>query len=269
MKLSCLLAIFGAASGLLQRVASPVSVRRAAAPRMAASTDSWLKLPMEPDPELNMIDSIRVVCTGLEFNDYPTVDAGVVRLYNWLTPQGRVALAPPPPVSGTQTGVTLEYFLEHAGGAALGALLSCSHWDCVGEARVMPPTNAHGALATQMIEVGDIPPPPLQVEARAESFSNAAHHALSHTVLFCIPYPAASACPAPMPCSLALGLPTPLPVPQMKRTSPCPALGFRQAPAPPALRQSEASPEPRPLPLAEIQRTEAMAGGWSGGRKGT
>eukprot|EP00962_Isochrysis_galbana_P004922 scaffold1354_cov111-Isochrysis_galbana.AAC.8 len=159
MKLSCLLAICGAVSGLLQRAATLGSVGRAAGPQMVASVDAWLKLPMEPDPELNFRDAIRVVCTGLEFNNYPTVDAGVIRLYNWMTPQGRVALAPPPPVSGTQTGVTVEYFLEHAGGAALGALLSCSHWDCIGEARMMPPTNAHGALATQMIEVAHAPHP--------------------------------------------------------------------------------------------------------------
>jgi hypothetical protein len=156
MKLSCLIAILGAASGLLQRVATPVLIRRAAWPRMVAAVDAWLELPMEPDPELDPIDSIRVVCTGLEFNDYPTIDAGVTRLYNWMTPQGRVALAPPPPRSGTQTGVTLDYFLEHAGGAALGSLLSCSHWDCIGKPRMMPATNAHGALATQMIEVGGI-----------------------------------------------------------------------------------------------------------------
>eukprot|EP00967_Tisochrysis_lutea_P108350 scaffold167755_cov23-Tisochrysis_lutea.AAC.2 len=154
--LSQLLLLASTANALLHR-ASPRLAKPLGSTRMSAALDAPLDLPMEPDPDLGVLDAIRVVCTGLEFNDYPTADAGVVRLYNWMTPQGRVKLAPPPPQSGTQTGVTVEYFVEHAGGAALGALLACSQWSFIGEPRLMPATNAHGALATQMIEVLNLP----------------------------------------------------------------------------------------------------------------
>ena len=109
--------------------------------------------PMEPNQSLDAQETVRLVCTGLEFNDWPAIDAGMERLFNFLTPQGRVAVAPPPPIKGTQGGVTLEYFLEHAGSPAIGALIECSGFSLVGEPTITPATVAHGSLATQMVEV--------------------------------------------------------------------------------------------------------------------
>ena len=90
-------------------------------------------------------------------NDHPTPDAGVERLFHFLTPMGRVAIAPPPPKAGLQGGVTLDYFLESAASPALGSLIFCSSFKPIGEMRISPPSNARGALATQMIEVGNSP----------------------------------------------------------------------------------------------------------------
>mmetsp|Transcript_22582 Transcript_22582/g.67352 ORF Transcript_22582/g.67352 Transcript_22582/m.67352 type:complete len:238 (-) Transcript_22582:176-889(-) len=127
---------------------------RVPAPPAMALADT---LPMQPDASLDVSEAVRVMCTGLEFNGFPHADAGVERLFHWMTPQGRVKLAPPPPRHGTQTGVELDYFLEHAGGAALGALLLCSRYQLVGAPRVMPATNAHGKLATVMVDVYNEP----------------------------------------------------------------------------------------------------------------
>jgi len=157
LQLGCLLALTASASGLVQGLGPRAAVRAARSRGAVAVAAAGAELSMEPDAKLDLLDSIRVVCTGLEFNDYPTRDAGVTRLYNWMTPQGRVALAPPPPKGGTQTGVSLDFFLDEAGGAALGSLLSCSSWRFVGEASLMPATNAHGLLATQIVEVLNMP----------------------------------------------------------------------------------------------------------------
>merc|ERR1719223_973199 len=72
-------------------------------------------LPLEPasELELDLAATIDVVCEGLRCNDDPFPDAGIERLYNFMVPQGRVALAPVPPKSGNQGFVTLEYFKDY------------------------------------------------------------------------------------------------------------------------------------------------------------
>ena len=95
------------------------SRRRLAAPRACAKQ-------MEPTPELGPAEVCKVVCAGLKHINDPFPDAGITRLYNWMTAQGRVSLAPPPPKSGLQGGVTLEYFLEEAAGPAIGTFMECA-----------------------------------------------------------------------------------------------------------------------------------------------
>eukprot|EP00964_Phaeocystis_antarctica_P030633 scaffold17318_cov33-Phaeocystis_antarctica.AAC.1 len=95
------------------------SRRRLTAPRACA-------MPMEPTPELGPAEVCKVVCAGLKHINDPFPDAGITRLYNWMTAQGRVSLAPPPPKSGLQGGVTLEYFLEEAAGPAIGTFMECA-----------------------------------------------------------------------------------------------------------------------------------------------
>ena len=90
-------------------------------------------------------------------NDTPQQDAGITRLYHFLTPMGRVAIAPPPPRSGLQGGVTLEGFMEDAGSAALGSLLFCQSIELIGEPVISPGSMTRGQLAQQLIEVGNSP----------------------------------------------------------------------------------------------------------------
>jgi len=110
-------------------------------------------LPMEPTPELGPVETMFVICAGLKYNNWPNVDAGMERLYNHLTPMGRVAIAPTPPKSGLQGGVTLEYFMANAGSAAVGALLMCSRFEFTGDVTISPGSQARGRIATQMVTV--------------------------------------------------------------------------------------------------------------------
>ena len=123
---------------------------------MSSTVDS---LPMEPATELGLTaqDTVRVVCNGLRLNDTPSPDSGVVRLYHFTTPRGRVAIAPPPPRQGLQGGVSLEYFIEEAGSEALGAMIFCSEVKLIGEPVVSPAGPARGQIATQLVEVGNNP----------------------------------------------------------------------------------------------------------------
>ena len=121
------------------------------------SSAAVTELPLEPTDTLDAKQAVWTVCEGLRLNDDPKPDAGVERLYNYLTPMGRVAIAPPPPRSGLQGGVTLEYFLEEGASAALGALIFCSGFSILEEPRISPSGPARGALAYLMIEVGNSP----------------------------------------------------------------------------------------------------------------
>jgi len=114
---------------------------------------SLLELPMEPVPELGPAEACRVVCTGLQRNDDPTPDAGITRLYNWMTGPGRVSVAPPPPSSGLQGKVTLDFFLAEAAGPSIGCLMDCTRFELAGEPTIIAGTQMRGGLATQMIHV--------------------------------------------------------------------------------------------------------------------
>ena len=113
--------------------------------------------PSTPTDTLDCAETVRVVCDGLRFNDEPHEGAGISRLYEFMTPMGRVKVAPPPPRGGLQGGVSLEYFLEKAGSKFLGELLYAESCDLIGEPKITPGTNTRGQLATQLIEVGNSP----------------------------------------------------------------------------------------------------------------
>lgn len=143
--------------------ARPASVPRSRGLRLRAPEPTAVKDPdallahMTPNPELSLEETIHCICRGLQKNDDPVEDTGVGRLYHFLSNQGRVALAPPPPVGGMQGGVTLEYFLANAASPALGALIFCNEYELMGPASIMPATMAHGQLATQILEVRNDP----------------------------------------------------------------------------------------------------------------
>lgn len=112
---------------------------------------------MQPSQDLSVTDVINVLCRGLQENDDPKPDAGIERLYHFCTPPGRVAIAPPPPRSGLQGGVTLEYWMENAASPALGALTYCTSFRLVDEPVITPGTNTRGRFCTQLVEVGNSP----------------------------------------------------------------------------------------------------------------
>ena len=131
---------------------------RAVVRLVALETDAHAVLdamPDEPSPELewDAAQTLETVCLGLQHNNYPEEDAGLVRLYHYLHPRGRVDIAPPPPKAGLQGFVSLEDFMRDAAHPALGSLLMCSNFKLIGELTVTPPGQARGAFATQMIEV--------------------------------------------------------------------------------------------------------------------
>ena len=72
---------------LLASSALLVPMPRPRAPRISACA----ALPLEPVPELDVTGTINAICRGLQENDVGGIDTGVSRLYNFLTPMGRVA----------------------------------------------------------------------------------------------------------------------------------------------------------------------------------
>lgn len=112
-----------------------------------------LEHPMEPTPELGPVQACTAVCEGLQKNDEPALDSGILRLYNWMTGPGRVSVAPPPPKSGLQGKVTLDYFVAEAAAPAIGALIDCTRFELVGEPTISPGSQTRGQIATQTVDV--------------------------------------------------------------------------------------------------------------------
>ena len=201
---------------------------------------------MEPTPELGPAEVCKVVCAGMKHINDPFPDAGITRLYNWMTAQGRVSLAPPPPKSGLQGGVTLEYFLEEAAGPAIGTFMECAHPLNQPRPRHPPSARPHAACvwhATAMPPPLHPPPStapthaPIQVHAlracgradgdgghaHARRASDSAHRGAASRPSFRLP-PSTShlrpptSCLLPLPTSVlsrygALGAPLPAPPP--------------------------------------------------------
>ncbi|KAL1495978.1 hypothetical protein AB1Y20_014618 [Prymnesium parvum] len=169
-----------ASAALAFRAALPPTLPslRARASLVATDLPPLDSLPDTPDPSLNWTaqQTLAAVCLGLQHNDVPTEDAGLVRLYHFLHPRGRVDIAPPPPTSGLQGFVSLEDFLRDAASPALGSLILCSGFKLVGEPTVSPPGPARGALATQTLEVYNEP------EASAGGASSSAERTLEALV---------------------------------------------------------------------------------------
>jgi len=120
---------------------------------VASSAVASETIPMFPSADLSPSDVMEVICTGLEYNNWPYDDVGIERLYNFLTPQGRVALAPPPARFGRQGNVTLEDFLADASSHCLGALVLCSGFEVFDEPIITPGSQTRGRWATQKLIV--------------------------------------------------------------------------------------------------------------------
>ena len=91
-------------------------------------------------------DMVDAVCRGLMDNDRSGDDVGFCRLYQFMTPQGRTYMAPPPPRSGRLDGVSIEFFVECACDPVFG-LVGCDYFTIV-ETSSVPATMTRGGLGT-------------------------------------------------------------------------------------------------------------------------
>ena len=96
-------------------------------------------------------DMVDAVCRGLMDNDRSPDNVGFSRLYQFMTPQGRTYMAPPPPRSGRLDGVSLEFFLENACDPVFG-LVGCDYYTIV-ETSSVPATMTRGGLGTCKVRV--------------------------------------------------------------------------------------------------------------------
>eukprot|EP00964_Phaeocystis_antarctica_P159143 scaffold130079_cov51-Phaeocystis_antarctica.AAC.1 len=83
-------------------------------------------------------DMVDAVCRGLTDNDRGAEDEGFSRLYQFMTPQGRTYMAPPPPRSGRLDGVALDFFVDNACDPVFG-LVGCDYYTIL-ETTVSPAT---------------------------------------------------------------------------------------------------------------------------------
>ena len=104
---------------------------------------------VHPSPELGVVQMARVLCTALRDQDEATA---LRTLFEFTTPQGRVALAPPAPQAGRRSSVDEATFVQTASHPLL-CLLGCESFRILGEPTVIPPTQTRGGLATVKIEV--------------------------------------------------------------------------------------------------------------------
>lgn len=82
-------------------------------------------------------------------------DTGMIRLFNFLTPAGRMILAPPARDSrgGIVGGVELSDFLSKAGSPAIGALDRCKSVTLLAEVELIAGSQTRGAMGQQLVEV--------------------------------------------------------------------------------------------------------------------
>ena len=96
-------------------------------------------------------DVVEFVCSGLQNNDRGDNNDGMRRLYQFVTPQGRCYMAPPPPYQGRVEGVDEEFFVETACDPVF-ALMGCDSYAIV-ESTSVPPTMTRGGLATVKVSL--------------------------------------------------------------------------------------------------------------------
>ena len=104
---------------------------------------------VRPSPELGALEMAKVLCTALRDQDEATA---LCTLFEFTTPQGRVALAPPAPRAGRRSSVDEATFVQTASHPLL-CLLGCDSFRILGEPTVIPPTQTREGLATVKIEV--------------------------------------------------------------------------------------------------------------------
>lgn len=133
-------------------LAAPPAHRRAPVPlAMPVHT-----LPQKPLPDLQLLESIHAVCEGLKWNDEPTPNAGISRLFYFLTPMGRIPFAGLVDSDGRILGPKHDYFVANADSEGLSCLIDCAGWDFIGEPKIVG-AKLGGTYAQVVIEVANSP----------------------------------------------------------------------------------------------------------------
>ena len=107
--------------------------------------------PNDPNAPLGPGEMVDAVCRALQTNDENPNNAGYALLYQYMTPQGRTYVAPPPPRNGRLDGVSFEFFLDNACDPVL-ALVGCDYYTIV-EVSQVPATMTRGGLGTAKVRL--------------------------------------------------------------------------------------------------------------------
>ena len=107
-----------------------------------------LSLPSQPSPELSPEGVVLALCRGLQHNDVPNVDSGLMRLFGFCTYECKAALTSRKGYKD-ETG---KNFTKHA---ELWTLKGCQGFRLVGESTIIPGTPTRGALAVIAVDVDE------------------------------------------------------------------------------------------------------------------
>jgi len=107
--------------------------------------------PYDPNSPLGPGEMIDAVCRALQDNDRTPNNEGYALLYQYMTPQGRTYVAPPPPRNGRLDGVSFEFFLDNACDPVF-ALVGCDYYTIL-EVSQVPATMTRGGLGTVKVRL--------------------------------------------------------------------------------------------------------------------
>lgn len=107
--------------------------------------------PCDPNAPLGPGEMVDAVCRALQDNGRSPDNEGYALLYQYMTPQGRTYVAPPPPRNGRLDGVSFEFFLDNACDPVL-SLIGCDYYTVV-EVSQVPATMTRGGLGTVKVRL--------------------------------------------------------------------------------------------------------------------
>jgi len=102
---------------------------------------------LQPSPNLGAGEMVLLVSAALKADDSESLPT----LFRFMTPAGRIAIAPPPPQAGLQGGVTEAWFEDNANHPLL-CLLECEGF-AIDEPTLIEPTMTRGGLGTVKLQV--------------------------------------------------------------------------------------------------------------------
>lgn len=115
----------------------------------AAAKLSVLSIPLEPSADLSAEDVVRAVCTGLQYNDVPESNTGLIRLYALSDLKCRSS------ITARQGAKSVERFVQYAELSLLAPLINSDAWLVQPSTLIPAPPDSptRGDLATQVVLV--------------------------------------------------------------------------------------------------------------------